>query len=105
MRAEQRDGNQSDRRTDHCDVERAEPDRLSLLQERQGAEGRGPDEQSRSCALLLQGAEYLPLRTFTDADLGARPVDQSDPVLGLLAALGGLPPGWRSLRACARSST
>lgn len=48
-----------------------------------------------ACALILRAPPYLPLRAFGDLDLGGR-ASQADPVLGILGALGGLPPGWRA---------
>ena len=46
---------------------------------------------------MLRGPPYLPLRTFRDADVAADRAAQADPILGILAALGDLPDGWRSL--------
>ncbi len=57
----------------------------------------GPDEQVAACALVLRAPPYLPLRTFHDAELDAERNAQADPVLGILGALGDLPPGWRGL--------
>ncbi len=58
---------------------------------------RMPDEQVAACALVLRGPQYLPLRTFRDADVDAVRNAQADPVLGILGALGDLPAGWRAL--------
>jgi hypothetical protein len=56
------------------------------------------DEQLAVCTLGLRAAPYLPLRTFQDRDLDADAGPaQADPVLGILASLGDLPPGWRGL--------
>src|SRR5690606_20463929 len=57
----------------------------------------GPDEQVAACALVLRAPAYLPLRTFHDAELDAERNAQADPVLGILGALGDLPPDWRVL--------
>lgn len=57
----------------------------------------GSNEQVAACTLLLRGPEYLPLRTFRDAEIDAVHAAQADPVLGILAALGELPQGWRGL--------
>lgn len=57
----------------------------------------GPDEQVAACALVLEGPEYLPIRIFGDAEVEDARVSQSDPILGILGALGDLPDGWRSL--------
>jgi hypothetical protein len=58
---------------------------------------RRPDEQAAACTLVLRAPAYLPLRTFRDAEIAADRAPQADPVLGLLAALGDLPAGWRVL--------
>src|SRR5918911_865062 len=55
------------------------------------------DEQVASCTLELQEPEYLPLHIPRDADIGADHAPQADPLLGVLAALGSLPPGWRAV--------
>ncbi|HEY3058961.1 MAG TPA: type IV secretion system DNA-binding domain-containing protein [Chloroflexota bacterium] len=55
------------------------------------------DEQVRSCTLELRGPEYLPIRAFTDAEIDPAHTAQADPVLGILGALGDLPPGWRAV--------
>ena len=58
----------------------------------------GDDEQLAACTLGLRAAPYLPLRIFGDRDLDADAGPaQADPVLGILAALADLPPGWRGL--------
>ena len=58
----------------------------------------GDDEQLAACTLGLRAAAYLPLRIFGDRDLDADAGPaQADPVLGILAALADLPPGWRGL--------
>ncbi|MBI4493719.1 MAG: hypothetical protein HY690_13085 [Chloroflexi bacterium] len=56
-----------------------------------------PDAQVQACAPVLRGPQYLPLRTFRDAEVEATRNAQADPVLGLLSTLGDLPDGWRSL--------
>ena len=56
-----------------------------------------PGEQIASCALELQEPEYLPLRIPRDNEIVADRAPQADPLLGVLAALGGQPPGWRHL--------
>jgi hypothetical protein len=56
------------------------------------------DEQLAACTLRLHAAPYLPIRTFRDRDLDADAGPaQSDPILGILAAVSDLPPGWRGL--------
>ena len=57
----------------------------------------GAHQQVRACALVLQRPAYLPLRTFGDLEVAADRAAQADPVLGILAALGNLPDGWRAL--------
>ena len=54
-------------------------------------------EQLAACTLALRAPAYLPLRTFIDLDLDGERAAQADPVLGILSALGDLPPGWRGL--------
>jgi hypothetical protein len=56
-----------------------------------------PGEQALSCSLELRAAPYLPIRTFTDLEVDGERAAQADPVLGILSALGDLPPGWRGL--------
>ena len=56
-----------------------------------------PGEQRAACALVLRDEPYLPLRTFRDLDIAADRSAQADPILGLVAAGGDLPPGWRAL--------
>jgi hypothetical protein len=58
---------------------------------------RASDEVAAACALVLRAPPYLPLRPFVDLDLDGARAAQADPVLGILGALGGLPPGWRAL--------
>ncbi|MCX6021486.1 MAG: hypothetical protein NTZ05_07110 [Chloroflexi bacterium] len=57
----------------------------------------GPEEQVAACTLALRRPEYLPLRTFQDAEVDASRAAQADPMLGILAGLGDLPDGWRGL--------
>jgi hypothetical protein len=54
-------------------------------------------EQLVACTLGLRSPAYLPLRTFTDLDVDGERAAQADPVLGIISALGDLPPGWRGL--------
>ncbi|MDE3078033.1 MAG: hypothetical protein KGJ86_21630, partial [Chloroflexota bacterium] len=55
-------------------------------------------EQMAASVLDLCGPEYLPLRTWTDRDLGDDARGQSgDPLLAVLAAVREVPPGWRAL--------
>lgn len=64
-----------------------------------------PDEQVALATLVLREPDYLPLRTFRDAEIVGRsegeyplgPDTQADPVLGILGALGAVPEGWRAL--------
>ena len=56
-----------------------------------------PDERLVACSFRLRGPAYLPLRTFRDNDVIADRAAQADPILGILGALGDLPPDWRSL--------
>ncbi len=53
------------------------------------------EEQVRACELVLEEPPYLPLRIFED---GRGDVGRSlDPLVGVLAALGSLPDGWRAV--------
>src|SRR3981081_1429174 len=52
-----------------------------------------PGEQVVVCALALREAEYLPLRIPRDAEIAADRAPQADPLLGVLAAGGSMPPG------------
>ena len=54
-----------------------------------------PDEGVRACELVLDEPPYLPLRVFEDGR-GDGP-GGVDPLVGVLAALGGLPDGWRAV--------
>ncbi len=56
-----------------------------------------PGEQAVSCVFRLAGPECLPIRTFTDLEVDDARSAQADPVLGVLAAMGSLPEGWRAL--------
>src|SRR4051812_6253226 len=58
---------------------------------------RHPDERLVARSFELRRPAYLPLRTFRDHDIIADRAAQADPVLGILGALGDLPPGWRAL--------
>ena len=58
---------------------------------------RLPNEQVAACRLELRAPEYLPLHILRDADIVAHRAPQADPLLGVLAALGSLPPGWRAV--------
>lgn len=57
----------------------------------------GPGERVAACVLGLRAQPYLPIRSFTDLELDAQKSAQVDPLLGILAALGDLPPGWRGV--------
>lgn len=57
----------------------------------------GPDEQVVACTLQLAHPVYLPVRMFQDRDLDAPSASQADPILGIVAALNGLPQGWRGI--------
>ena len=58
----------------------------------------GPDEVAAVCTLGLRSAPYLPLRTFEDREIDASVGSaQADPMLGVLAALSGLPVDWRAV--------
>jgi hypothetical protein len=54
-------------------------------------------EQVAACRLGLRAAAYLPIKSFTDLELDGERAAQADPLLGILTALGDLPPGWRGL--------
>ncbi len=54
---------------------------------------RREDETVAACELLLREPPYQPLRVFTDVEKDG----QVDPLAGVLAAMGDLPPGWRTL--------
>jgi hypothetical protein len=56
-----------------------------------------PGEQVAATRLGLREPEYLPLRILRDSELIAERAPQADPLLGVLAALGSMPPGWRAL--------
>ena len=56
-----------------------------------------PGERAAACTLGLAAPEYLPLRVPRDVELAADRAPQADPLLGVFAALGDLPPGWRAL--------
>src|SRR5438105_5519724 len=58
---------------------------------------RGPGEQVAVSSVELREPEYLPLRIPRDSDLATEHAPQADPLLGVLAALGAMPGGWRSL--------
>src|SRR5579864_559236 len=58
---------------------------------------RGPEEQVMVSRLELREPEYLPLRIPRDADITDDRVAQADPLLGVLAAFGAMPAGWRAL--------
>ena len=45
----------------------------------------------------MREPEYLPLRILRDSELIAERAPQADPLLGVLAALGSMPPGWRAV--------
>jgi hypothetical protein len=54
-------------------------------------------EQVAACTLALRAAAYLPIKSFSDLELDGERAAQADPLLGILTALGDLPPGWRGL--------
>jgi hypothetical protein len=57
-----------------------------------------PGEQMAAAVLDLSGPEHLPLRIWTDIDLGDDARGQSgDPILAILAAVRQVPPHWRAL--------
>src|SRR5713226_9289082 len=56
-----------------------------------------PGEQVTVCALALREAEYLPLRIPRDTEIAADRAPQADPLLGVLAAVGSMPAGWRAV--------
>ncbi|MCL5107363.1 MAG: DUF87 domain-containing protein, partial [Chloroflexi bacterium] len=56
-----------------------------------------PGEKAMACRLVLRRPPCLPLRTFGDMEIARDPSAQADPVLGVLATLANLPPGWRAL--------
>lgn len=57
----------------------------------------GAGEQVASRVFALRGPPYLPLRLFRESDVDAGRATQADPILGILGAMGNLPPGWRAL--------
>ena len=59
--------------------------------------GPVPDEQVAAAALVLRASACLPLRTYADVEVAGEGSVQADPLLGILAAVGDLPAGWRSL--------
>lgn len=54
-------------------------------------------EQVATCLFVLRGPPYLPLRTFRDADPASGGGSETDPLLSVLAALGEVPEGWRTV--------
>jgi hypothetical protein len=58
---------------------------------------RQPGEQVAAVSLHLREPEYLPLRILRDSELVTDRAAQADPLLGVLAALGSMPPRWRAL--------
>src|SRR5260370_26576432 len=58
----------------------------------------GPHEQILGYTMALRVGEQLPIRTFQDRDLDADAgAAQTDPVLGVIGAMDGLPAGWRTV--------
>ena len=55
------------------------------------------DEQVRVKLLRLRHPENLPLGILRDQELIADRAPQADPLLGVLAALAGVPWGWRAV--------
>jgi hypothetical protein len=58
---------------------------------------RGAGEQVAISTLELREPEYLPLRILRDPEIATDRSPQADPLLGVLAALGNMPPGWRGV--------
>ena len=58
---------------------------------------RRPGEQVTVSTLELREPEYLPLRILRDSEMATDRAPQADPLLGVLAALGSMPSGWRAL--------
>jgi hypothetical protein len=58
---------------------------------------RATDEQVAISTLELREPEYLPLRILRDPEIATDRSPQADPLLGVLAALGNMPPGWRGV--------
>jgi hypothetical protein len=58
---------------------------------------RRSGEQIMVSRLELREPEYLPLRIPRDIDIASDRAPQADPLLGVLAAVGGMPAGWRAL--------
>src|SRR5579859_2071470 len=58
---------------------------------------RRSGEQIAVSRLELREPEYLPLRIPRDVDIASDRAPQADPLLGVLAALGAMPAGWRAL--------
>jgi hypothetical protein len=56
-----------------------------------------PDVRVAACTMSLAEPQHLPLRTFDDLDVATEAGTQADPVLGILAALGTVPPGCRAI--------
>lgn len=54
-------------------------------------------ERVAACVLRLRSPAYLPIRSFTDLDIDAQHSAQTDPLLGILGALGDVPPRWRGV--------
>jgi hypothetical protein len=54
-------------------------------------------EQVIVCALALREPEYLPMRIPRDTEIAAHRAPQADPLLGVLAAVGNMPAGWRAV--------
>jgi hypothetical protein len=58
----------------------------------------GPNEHAACYVMGLRAGEHLPIRTFQDRDLDADAgAAQTDPVLGILGTMRGLPAGWRAV--------
>jgi hypothetical protein len=58
---------------------------------------RRTGEQVAISTLKLREPEYLPLRILRDPEIATDRAPQADPLLGVLAALGNMPPGWRGV--------
>ena len=76
-----------------ADLRELHPERLPGLDPARVQAG----ERSSVRSLVLRDPPCLPLRTFDDAEMSGPQTSQADPVLGILHALGSVPPGWRAL--------
>ncbi|HEX5506179.1 MAG TPA: hypothetical protein VFW96_26410 [Thermomicrobiales bacterium] len=58
---------------------------------------RAADENLAASTLAFRRPAYLPIRTWPDVEVDAARAAGADPILGVLGATGGLPPGWRAV--------